>query len=49
MMSDRNNLRWYEIPEDPTKPWIRRDVGPAVHADLAVGVVDGDGDLACGK
>lgn len=44
-MSDRNNLRWYKIPDDPRKPWIRHDIGPAVHAGLSVGDLDGDGDL----
>ena len=44
-MSDRNNLRWYQIPADPTQPWRRHDVGPAVHAGVAIGDIDGDGDL----
>jgi len=44
-MSDQNNLRWYRIPDDPTRPWLRTDTGPAVHAGLAVGDVDGDGHL----
>jgi len=44
-MSDRNNLRWYKIPDDPEEPWIRHDIGPAVHAGVAVGDIDGDGDL----
>ncbi|MGD8236937.1 MAG: VCBS repeat-containing protein [Armatimonadota bacterium] len=44
-MSDRNNVRWYRIPDDPTKPWPRQDIGPAVHAGLSVGDLDGDGDL----
>jgi hypothetical protein len=44
-MSDRNNLRWYKIPRDPTQPWLRHDIGPAVHAGVAVGDIDGDGDL----
>ena len=44
-MSDRNNLRWYGIPQgDPKKPWPRHDIGPGVHAGVAVGDVDGDGD-----
>ena len=44
-MSDRNNLRWYRIPDDPTQPWTQHDIGPAVHAGVAVGDLDGDGDL----
>jgi hypothetical protein len=44
-MSDRNNLRWYRIPKDPRQPWERHDIGPGVHAGVAVGDVDGDGDL----
>jgi hypothetical protein len=44
-MSDQNNLRWYKIPQDPTQPWVRHDIGPSVHAGVAVGDIDGDGDL----
>lgn len=44
-MSDKNNLRWYKIPKDPTQPWQRHDIGPSVHAGVAVGDLDGDGDL----
>ncbi|MEL7224027.1 MAG: VCBS repeat-containing protein, partial [Cyanobacteria bacterium J06576_12] len=44
-MSDKNNLRWYKIPTDPTRPWIRHDIGPSVHAGLSVGDIDGDGNL----
>jgi hypothetical protein len=44
-MSDQNNLRWYKIPADPTAAWERHDIGPAVHAGLSVGDLDGDGDL----
>jgi hypothetical protein len=44
-MSDRNNLRYYTIPRDPRQHWTRHDVGPAVHAGLAAGDLDGDGDL----
>ena len=44
-MSDRNDLRWYDIPEDSRKPWIPRTIGSAVHAGLAVGDIDEDGAL----
>ncbi len=44
-MSDQNNLRWYRIPADPAMPWPRRDIGPAVHAGIAPGDLDGDGDI----
>lgn len=43
-MSDRNNLRWYRIANDPRQPWERSDIGPAVHAGLGAGDIDGDGD-----
>jgi hypothetical protein len=44
-MSDRNNLRWYRIPQDPRQPWQRFDIGPSVHAGIGVGDLDGDGDM----
>lgn len=44
-MSDKNNLRWYRIPADPRQSWQRHDIGPSVHAGLAFGDLDGDGDL----
>jgi hypothetical protein len=44
-MSDKNNLRWYKIPADPTQKWPRTDIGPSVHAGASVGDVDGDGHL----
>jgi len=44
-MSDQNNLRWYSIPKDPRQPWEKHDIGPGVHAGVALGDIDGDGDL----
>jgi hypothetical protein len=44
-MSDQNNLRFYRIPSDPTQPWPHFDVGPATHAGVAVGDINGDGHL----
>jgi hypothetical protein len=43
-MSDKNNLRWYRRPKDPREPWERHDIGAGVHAGVAVGDIDGDGD-----
>jgi len=43
-MSDKNNLRSYRIPKDPRQPWERHDIGPGIHAGVAVGDIDGDGD-----
>jgi len=44
-MSDQNNVRWYKIPADPTQFWTRHDIGPAVHAGIAVGDLTGNGAL----
>lgn len=44
-MSDKNDLRWYKIPADPTGAWQHQVIGPAVHAGVAVGDLDGDDDL----
>jgi CubicO group peptidase (beta-lactamase class C family) len=43
-MSDKNNLRWYTIPKNPREPWQRHDIGPGVHAGVAIGDIDRDGD-----
>jgi hypothetical protein len=43
-MSDKNNLRWYRIPRDVRQPWERHDIGAGVHAGVAIGDIDGDGD-----
>jgi hypothetical protein len=45
-MSDKNNLRWYRIPPgDPRQPWEAHEIGPGVHAGVALGDIDSDGDL----
>jgi hypothetical protein len=44
-MSDQNDLRWYKIPAEPTQSWPYMVIGPAVHAGVAIGDLDGDGDL----
>lgn len=46
-MSDNNNLRWYNIPSNPKDPWVKHDIGEAVHGGVAPkghGDLDGDGD-----
>lgn len=44
-MSDQNDLRWYKIPGDPAAPWPKHVIGPAVHAGVAVGDLNGSGNL----
>ncbi len=44
-MSDLNDLRWYKIAANPEERWQHTVIGPAVHAGLAFGDLDGDGDL----
>lgn len=44
-MSDRNSLRWYRIPTDPTQPWPRHEIGAPVHAGVSVGDINGSGHL----
>ncbi len=44
-MSDKNNLRWYRVSADPRQPWERKDIAAGVHAGVAVGDIDGDGDM----
>ncbi|MGI5817747.1 MAG: FG-GAP repeat domain-containing protein [Armatimonadota bacterium] len=44
-MSDQNDLRWYLIPDDPSRPWPCTRIGPPVHAGASLGDVDGDGAL----
>jgi YhcH/YjgK/YiaL family protein len=43
-MSDQMDIRWYDVPADPTQPWTAHVIGKPVHAGLAVGDLDGDGD-----
>lgn len=45
-MSDQTNVRWYQIPDDPTQPWIRHDIGESVHGGIApmgFGDINGNG------
>ena len=44
-MSDRNDLRWYRIPDDPASAWTSTLVSAPVHAGLSVGDIDGDGTI----
>jgi hypothetical protein len=44
-MSDRNDLRWYKIPADPTKPWEPQHIAKPLHAGIAAGDIDRDGDV----
>jgi hypothetical protein len=44
-MSDKNDVRWYRIADDPTGPWKMTHIGPSVHAGICLGDLDGDGDL----
>jgi hypothetical protein len=45
-MSDRNDVRYYTIPEEkPTGSWRMQKIGPSVHAGIAAGDLDGDGDI----
>lgn len=46
---DRAGVFWYEIPDNPTRPWVEhRIIGvtdPQCHGGIALGDIDGDGDL----
>ncbi len=44
-MSDRNDVRWHKIPEDPRQPWPHTRIGSPVHAGIAVGDLTGNGAL----
>lgn len=44
-MSDKNNLRWYRISTNPREPWEKHDIASGVHAGVALGDLDNDGDL----
>ena len=49
--SQKEGLNWYEAPEDPTKEWIRHEIGGSSYrahagsAPEAAGDIDGDGDV----
>jgi CubicO group peptidase (beta-lactamase class C family) len=46
---DKAGVFWYGIPQDPTKHWIEHKLlgvtKPQCHGGIAVGDIDGDGDL----
>jgi len=44
-MSDQNDLRWYKIPEDPSKLWPVHHIWAPVHAGISVGDINGNGHL----
>ncbi len=44
-MSDKNDLRWYQIAETPTGRWRHQTIGESVHSGISLGDIDGDGDL----
>jgi hypothetical protein len=44
-MSDQNSLRWYKIPDDPTLPWPKVEIGSPVHAGASAGDLNGSGSL----
>lgn len=53
LVIDRRLLIWYEIPDDPQRPWIRHEIAElpvASQSGIAVGDVAGNGraDVVCG-
>ena len=46
---DKSGVFWYGIPQDPKKHWIEHKIlgvtTPQCHGGIAVGDVDGDGDM----
>ena len=46
---DRAGVYWYSVPKDPTQPWTEHKIigvtDPKCHGGIAVGDIDGDGDL----
>ena len=44
-MSDKNDLRWYAVPDDPAQPWKATRIHDPVHSGIALGDLDSDGDL----
>lgn len=45
-MSDRNDLRWYRIPDNPRNSWEKKYISPPVHAGISLGDIDGSGNLS---
>jgi hypothetical protein len=53
VLVSRKKLVWYEIPEDPTRPWKQHEIGAfpiPQQSGMAIGDVAGNGrpDVACG-
>ena len=46
---DKAGVFWYRIPNDPTQHWIEHKIlgvtNPQCHGGIAVGDIDGDGDI----
>ncbi len=51
---DRQQLVWFQIPNDPEQPWVRHEIGKTPResqSGLAVGDLAGHGrpDVVCGQ
>jgi hypothetical protein len=44
-MSDKNDLRWYKIPQNPYDRWSYTYIGEAVHSGVAAGDITGNGNV----
>ncbi len=43
-MSDKNDVRWYEVSPEPREQWKYTPIGPSVHSGISLGDIDRDGD-----